>query len=278
MKIDAHQHFWAYSPAEYGWISPEMTELKQDRLPADLAPLLAAAGLDGSVAVQARQSLAETAWLLQLADAHPLIKGVVGWVDLCSPDVGAQLERFSTHPKLRGVRHVVQDEPDDDFMRRPDFLRGIALLAEFNLTYDILIFPRHLPVAAELAAQFPHQPFVLDHLAKPFIKTGQLAPWQADLRRLAALPNVVCKVSGLVTEADWQAWRPADFEPYLDTVFTAFGPRRLMFGSDWPVCTLAGSYARVVNLVADYTARLSAAEQAAVWGQTAVEFYGLESY
>jgi L-fuconolactonase len=277
LKVDAHQHFWHYSSQEYDWIGPDMATLKQDRLPADLAPLLAAAGFDGTVAVQARQSLAETQWLLDLADQQPFIKGVVGWVDLRSPELPAQLERFSAHPRFRGVRHVVQDEPDDRFMLGDDFQRGIAALAEFGLTYDLLIFPRHLPAACELVARFPQQPFVLDHIAKPLIKDRVTEPWVTDIRRLAAFPNVWCKVSGLVTEADWHGWQPADFHPYLDVVFEAFGPSRIMFGSDWPVCTVAGSYAQVVGLVSAYAEKLSADEQAAVWGQTATRFYNLEN-
>jgi L-fuconolactonase len=276
MKIDAHQHFWHYSVEEYGWIGPHMAVLQKDHLPADLASLLESAGVEGSVAVQARQTLDETQWLLDLADQHPLIKGVVGWVDLRSPDLSGQLERFCAHPKFCGVRHVVQDEPDDQFMLREDFLRGISMLADFGLTYDILIFPRHLPVACELVERFPDQGFVLDHIAKPFIKDGQVTPWDADIRRLATYPHVVCKVSGMVTEADWHQWRPADFRPYLDVVFDAFGAERIMFGSDWPVCTVAGTYAEVVEIVSDYVQGLSEKEQAKVWGETAREFYGLE--
>jgi L-fuconolactonase len=258
IKLDAHQHFWHYTPADYGWIGPDMQVLQKDHLPPNLALLTKGVGIEGTVAVQARQSLAETEWLLNLAERYTLIRGVVGWVDLCSPDLRGQLERFSAHPKLVGVRHVVQDEPDDQFMLRDDFLRGIGLLADFNLTYDILIFPRHLPVACELVKKFPNQPFVLDHIAKPLIKTGQIAPWNADLRRLAAFANVYCKVSGMVTEANWSTWQPADFRPYLD------------------VCTVAGSYEQVVKLVADYSQPLSPAEQAQIWGETARKFYGLE--
>ncbi len=276
MKIDAHQHFWRYSSQEYGWIDSQMAVLKKDFLPANLAPLLDAAGIEGTVAVQARQTLAETGWLLELAGQSPLIKGVVGWVELRSPNLAEQLQKFSRRPKFKGVRHVVQDEPDDRFMLGSDFVRGIGLLAEFDLTYDILIYPKHLPVACRLVDKFPRQPFVLDHIAKPLIKNNILTPWEADIRRLAEFPNVYCKVSGMVTEANWQQWQPADFWPYLDVVFEAFGPQRLMFGSDWPVCALAGSYAQVVSLLADYTRRLSAAEQAAVWGQTAQRFYGLD--
>jgi len=276
VRIDAHQHFWRYSPQEYGWIGPDMAVLQQDRLPAHLAPLLAASGIDGTVAVQARQTLAETQWLLHLADQHSFIKGVVGWVNLRSPDLHAQLERFSNHPKFCGVRHVVQDEPDDQLMLRDDFQRGIAALAEFGLTYDLLILPCHLPVANELVNRFPNQSFVLDHIAKPLINDGALEPWATDIGQLAALPNVWCKVSGLITEANWQNWQVADFWPYLDVVFEAFGPQRIMFGSDWPVCTLAGSYEQVFGLVAEYVGQLSTDELTAILGETARRFYGLE--
>jgi L-fuconolactonase len=275
ITIDAHQHFWHYSPLEYGWIGPGMEVLKRDHQPGDLAILLGTAGIDGTVVVQARQTVAETAWLLDLAGRHSFIAGVVGWVDLRGPGVRAELERFAVHAKFRGVRHVVQDEPDDQFMLRRDFSRGIATLAEFDLTYDLLIYPRHLPVAIELVDRFPDQPFVLDHMAKPPIKAGGLEPWASGIQRLAARPNVTCKVSGLVTEADWQGWQPADFYPYLDIVFEAFGPARIMFGSDWPVCKLAGSYGQVAGLVTGYVEKLSAGEQAAVWGRTARRFYGL---
>lgn len=253
-----------------------MVVLKRDRLPADLAPLLESTGIDGTVAVQARQTLEETRWLLELADQSPFIHGVVGWVDLRIPEIRQQLEHFSLHPKFRGVRHVVQDEADDQFMLREDFIRGLGMLAEYNLTYDILIFPRHLPVACELVEKFSDQPFVLDHIAKPFVKDGRVSPWDADIRRLAAYSNVFCKVSGMVTEADWHQWQPADFHPYLDVVFEAFGPHRIMFGSDWPVCTLAGTYADVAGIVSDYIQALSSDEQAHVWGGTARKFYGLD--
>jgi L-fuconolactonase len=276
MRIDAHQHFWHFSPEQYGWIGPDMPTLKQDRLPEDLAPLLQGANLDGTVAIQARQTLAETQSLLDLADQHAFIRGVVGWVDLRGADLHAQLERFSAHPKFCGVRHVVQDEPDDRFLLGDDFLRGIALLGEFKLTYDILIYTLHLPVAAEMVQRFPDQQFVLDHMAKPAIRDGILEPWATEIQRLAAHPNVTCKISGMVTEADWLCWKPSDFQPYLDVVLEAFGPGRLMFGSDWPVCSLAATYDQVVGLVSAFAQQLSADEQAQVWGQTATRFYGLE--
>lgn len=274
-KIDAHQHFWEYNPQDYGWIGPEMAILRKDHLPDDLAPLLKPVGIGGTVAVQARQILQETEWLLELADRHPLIWGVVGWVDLCGPELQPQLERFSANRKFCGVRHVVQDEPDDEFMLREDFLQGLGALQAFGLTYDILVFPRHLPIARQLVSRFPDQPFVLDHIAKPSIKDRQMEPWASDIRALAAFPNITCKVSGMVTEANWHRWQPADLVPYLDIVFEAFGPARIMFGSDWPVCTVAGAYAEVVGIVQDYVNALSAEEQAAVWGKTAKGFYGL---
>lgn len=275
MHIDAHQHFWHYSPAEHVWMTDAMPQLKRDLLPGDLKPLLAQAGIQGTVAVQARQNLAETEWLLALADQHDFICGVVGWVDLQSPDVRAQLQQHAHHPRFRGVRHVVHDEPDDDFMRRPEFLRGLEALAEFGLTYDLLLFPKHLPLAVEVVRQFPRQRFVLDHLAKPFIKAGRLAPWEADIRALARCENVYCKVSGMVTEADWQHWQAGDFKPYLDVVFDCFGTDRLMFGSDWPVCTLAGDYAAVAGLVRDYLQALPDSVEQRVMGRNASDFYGL---
>jgi L-fuconolactonase len=275
MRIDAHQHFWNYSAAGYPWI-PAGSALQRDWLPDDLRALQTPLGLDGSIAVQARQSLEESRWLLDLADRHPSIKGVIGWVDLRSGEAGSQLERFARHPKFRGVRHVVQDEPDDQFMLREDFLRGIGRLREFGLTYDILIYPRQLPAAIELARRFPEQPFVLDHIAKPFIKAGTLEPWAGQICELAKSPNVWCKVSGMVTEADQAAWQADDFKPYLEVVFAAFGVERLMFGSDWPVCLLAGSYEQVFRLAAACAARFSAVDQAGFFGGNAAKFYGVQ--
>ena len=271
-RLDSHQHFWRYDAAQYPWI-PTGSPLQRDWLPADLAALQQPLGFDGSIAVQARQSLTESRWLLELADADSRIKGVVGWVDLQSEHVGEQLAEFARHPSLVGVRHVVQDEPDDNFMLRPAFVRGIGALQDFGLTYDLLIFPKQLPAAIELVRRFPEQPFVLDHIAKPFIKTGTLSPWREQIQELAQFPNVLCKVSGMVTEADHGAWRPDDFRPYLDVVSNAFGEDRLMFGSDWPVCLLAADYGRVVSLIRDYAAQLSAPAQAKLFGGNAAKFY-----
>jgi L-fuconolactonase len=276
MRLDSHQHFWNYSATEYPWIKREWP-IRRDFLPPDLWPELKATGLDGCIAVQARQSLKEARWLLELADLHPIIKGVVGWVDLRADDVEAQLKRFAPHSRFVGVRHVVQDEPDEDFMLRAEFQRGISRLKQFNLAYDILIFPKQLPAAIKLVAKFPAQRFVLDHIAKPFIRAGTLEPWATQVRELAKSGNVWCKVSGMVTEAKWRAWKPADFRPYLDIVFDAFGEDRLMFGSDWPVCLLAGSYAEVFDLVADYIATLPGPARKKILGDNAARFYGVKS-
>jgi L-fuconolactonase len=275
MTIDSHQHFWKYTPAEYPWMKPEWP-IRRDFLPPDLAPLLKAAGLDGCVAVQAQQTVAEARWLLSLADAHPIIKGVVGWVDLQSDRVEEQLAELARHPRFVGVRHVVQDEPDDNFMLRPAFQRGIGKLRQFNLAYDLLVFPKQLPAAIQLVANFPEQRFVLDHIAKPPIAAGALSPWREQIRELAAAPNVWCKVSGMVTEAKWVGWRAEDFRPYLDVVFAAFGVERLMFGTDWPVATLAGTYEQVHGLAADYTRAMTAEARAKFFGGNAVEFYRLK--
>jgi L-fuconolactonase len=252
-----------------------MGSLRTDYLPGHLAPLLKAAGIDGTVSVQARQVVEESYWLLEFAEKNPFIKGVVGWVDLRSPKVVEQLEKLIRYPKLRGVRHVIHDEPDDRFMIREDFRRGLSRLKRYKLTYDLLVFPRHLPIACELLKLFPKQPFVLDHIAKPLIKERILEPWRTDLGRLAKFTNVYCKVSGMVTEADWEHWEREDFTPYLDVVFECFGSKRIMIGSDWPVCTLASDYSRVIEIAADYLQKLSRDEQTDVWGENAKRFYGL---
>lgn len=275
MRIDAHQHFWKYDAREYDWIDDRMAVLRRDFLPADLKTQLEHAGFDGSVAVQARQSLEETRWLLELAEKSPFILGVVGWVDLRSQDLRGQLERFAANPKFVGVRHIVQSEPDDRFLLRPDFLRGVGMLAEFGLTYDILIYPRQLPAAIEFVRQFPNQRFVLDHLAKPPIASGLREPWAGEIRELAKNENVWCKVSGMVTEAEWGSRRPEMYRPYLDVVFDAFGTKRLMFGSDWPVCTVAATYGTVLGIVESHLVQFSDAERDAVLGGNAARFWTL---
>jgi L-fuconolactonase len=276
MHIDAHQHFWIYDPREYEWIDGTMMPLRRDFLPADLRHELEREGFQGCVAVQARQSLQETRWLLDFAAQTPFIVGVVGWVDLRSSQAGADLELLARNPKLVGIRHIVQSEPDDRFLLQPDFLRGISLLGELDLAYDILIYPRHLAVAAKFVRHFPEQRFVLDHMAKPEIRSGKINQWKKGMAELAAYPNVYCKLSGLVTEADWNRWKPEDMRPYLDVAFEYFAANRLMIGSDWPVCTLAGSYSRVMGLVKDYLSGHSEWERDAVLGGNAKRFWRLK--
>jgi L-fuconolactonase len=277
MKLDAHQHFWRYSPDTHAWLDDSMAALKRDFLPDDLAPLLSAAGFDGSVVVQAEQSVAETEWLLTLAEKHPSIRGVVGWADLQSPAVEAQLGALAANPRLRGVRHVVQDEPDDRFLLKPEFVRGVRALPQFGLTYDILIYPRQIPAAVELTQMLPQQPFVIDHIAKPRIREREVHEWARGIAALARQRNVFCKLSGMVTEADWASWTPDDLRPYIDTIFDWFPPERIMFGSDWPVCTLAATYERGAAVVTTYLDALAPAARDAVLGETAKRFYGLGS-
>jgi L-fuconolactonase len=278
MQIDSHQHFWIYNPQRDTWITNEMAILKRDFLPQHLNEELRAHDIDGCVAVQADQSEEETEFLLQLAEQQDsMIRGVVGWLDLSSPNLPERLAHFAQFKKLRGVRHVAQSEPDDRFLLRPDFCRGVGRLKDFHLTFDILIYPRQLPAAIELVAKFPDQKFVLDHLAKPCIRTGQIEDWSKQIRSLAKNPNVYCKVSGLVTEADWKNWRAADFTPCLDVAFEAFGVDRTMFGSDWPACLLAATYRQVRDLVANYAVRLGTKAQQKIFGLNAIQFYGLDA-
>lgn len=274
MRIDAHQHFWHYDAGEFPWIDARMQAIARDFLPEHLAPAIADCGIDASIAVQARQSLAETRFLLELARAHPTIVGVVGWVDLRAPDVEDTLAVLRRDSLLCGLRHVVQDEPDDGFLLRADFQRGVRALARHGLVYDVLIYPRQLASANAFVAALPDQPFVLDHLAKPDLKSGRLAAWEPGFRALARHPNLACKLSGLVTEAAWHAWRAVDLRRCLDTALDAFGPERLLFGSDWPVCLLAArDYRQVYELVADWAGRLSPGERDGLFGGNAARIY-----
>lgn len=275
MKIDAHQHFWKYDPVRDSWIDESMSILKKDFMPGEFSRDMESCRTTGSIAVQADQSEAETRFLLDLAEAHSFIKGVVGWVDLQAENVEERLAEFSQNPYFKGVRHIVQAETDEAFMLKPEFKRGIKALSKFDLTYDILIKPDQLGMALELARQFPDQAFVLDHIAKPLIKEQAFSPWDEQLRALAKAPNVYCKVSGLITEADWHAWQPEDIYPYLDIVFEAFGTDRLMYGSDWPVCRLAGGYEVACELLSSYLDPFSEADKNRIWGQNALKFYNL---
>jgi len=277
MKIDSHQHYWHFNTADYGWMGENMSVIKRDFLPTDLLPELKSIDFDGSVAVQARQSLEETNWLLQLADEHPHIKGVVGWLDLQSEQAEEQIAAFAKHPKAAGVRHVIHDEEDLDFMLRPAFIRGVQLLEKYDLVYDILIFPTHLANTIEFVKQFSDkQIFVVDHIAKPLIKDGIVSPWKEDIVALAKFPNVYCKVSGMVTEADWNTWKPENIRPYLDVIMEAFGPERILIGSDWPVCLVAGKYSEVMQVVIDYISTFTEKEQALMLGENAAKAYGIK--
>jgi L-fuconolactonase len=276
MRLDSHQHFWSFDEREYDWIDERMGRIRRDFAPADLEPILKRNGFDGSIAVQVRQSLLETEYLLGLADRHDFIRGVVGWVDLRSPDLRSALERFASHPRFRGVRHLVQAETDDRFVLRSDFLRGVALLRDFDLAYDILVYHHQLPSVIEFVERFPEHRLVLDHIGKPAIARAEIEPWASAIRKLGKRENLYCKVSGMVTEADWSGWKKSDFTLYLETALEAFGSARLVFGSDWPVATLAASYEQVVGIVDDFFSTLSTAEKDAVFGRNAVELYGLE--
>ncbi|WP_338359424.1 amidohydrolase family protein [Yeosuana marina] len=251
MIIDSHQHFWNYNPIRDSWIDDSMGIIKKDFLPKDLHPILSANHVDGCIAVQADQSEEETEFLLQCAKEHLFIKGVVGWVDLKSEQVEERLEHFSKNKLLKGVRHIVQAEADD-FMLDSKFMNGISKLERFNLTYDILVFPRQLPAAVELAKAFPNQKFVLDHIAKPRISEVIADDWLNNIQLLAENPNVSCKISGMVTETKDFNWKKRDFTPFLDAVVTAFGMDRLLFGSDWPVCLLAAQYEDILEIIKDY--------------------------
>jgi len=277
MHIDAHQHFWKYNPVEFAWIDDSMAVVRRDFLPPDLKPALEKNNFRGSILVQTRQTLEETRWLLGLADRYPWILGVVGWVDLQSPDVRSNLKDLSQNPKLVGIRHIVQSEPEDRFLMRPDFLRGISVLEEFDLAYDILVYAKHLGVAADFVKRFPRQRFVLDHLAKPPIKAREIDAWSQGISRLATYPNLFCKLSGLVTEADWRHWKPEQITPYLDVAFDNFGPDRLMIGSDWPVCLVAASYSDVIGLVRNYVLGKSPACLDRIFAGNAERFWRLRT-
>ena len=275
MRIDAHQHFWKYHPQKHAWINDEMTVLKRNFLPTDLQKIYQANGIDACVAVQADQSEEETEFLLQLAYQNDFIKGVVGWVDLRAKDIEQRLSQYTRFPKLKGFRHVVQSEPDPNFMLGEAFQHGLSLLLTYNFTYDILIFPTQLEAAIKTVQNFPNQKFVLDHIAKPYIKIGKIEEWEKHISQLAGYPNVYCKISGMVTEADWQNWQQSDFVPYLDVVFEAFGTDRLMFGSDWPVCLLGGAYTEIKGILEQYIAKRSQEDSAKIFGENASAFYGL---
>lgn len=276
MRIDAHQHFWNYNKTQHAWIDDSMRVIQKDFLPGDLKAILEKNDFEGCITVQVDQTEAETNKLIQLVAENDFIKGVVGWVDLQAGNIEERLEHFAQFPALKGFRHIVQGETDPQFLARPAFRNGIRHLQRFGFTYDILIYPHQLKAAIDFAAAFPQQPFVLDHLAKPYIKKRLIDEWQADLKKLAALDNVWCKVSGLVTEADWTQHKPSDFVPYIEAAIGAFGISRLMFGSDWPVCLVAASYEQVLQIVYDVFKKFSKDEQEQFFGGNASRFYNLK--
>jgi len=277
MRIDAHQHFWVYDPTQYPWMDDRMQVLKRDHLPEESAPKLKNIGFDGAVAVQARRMVTETEFLFDLAKQHPFIKGVVGWVDFESDELDVQLERYSANPLLKGVRELIHDMTDVNYAISDVHVNAIAKLSRYGLRYDLLLMPPHIRPATNLAQRFPNQPFVLDHIGKPEIAKQMRSPWVEDVQDLAKCNNVCCKLSGMVTEAKWRDWRPADFHTYLDIVVEAFGPQRLMIGSDWPVCTLSADYEQVMTIVIDYVGQLSPDERSAILGGTCARFYGLDT-
>ena len=275
LKIDAHQHFWKFDPVRDAWINDEMAVIQRDFFPEDLQPVLQVSGFDGCVAVQADQSEEETGFLLDCAEKNDFVKGVVGWVGLRSADVESRLEYYSQFKKLKGFRHILQGETQRDFMLRPDFLRGIKALKKFGYRYDILIYPDQLKYTPDFVSRFPDQPFVIDHIAKPYIKNNLIDEWMRDMEAVARYQNVYCKLSGMVTEADWKSWNNADLRPYIDVVVNSFGTDRIMYGSDWPVCLVAAQYKQVYDVAGNYFAGFSKTEQEKVFGGNAIRFYGL---
>jgi len=275
MVIDSHQHFWKYEPKKHSWIDNKMKVIRKDFMPSDLLNVYTKNNIDGCVAVQADQTLEETNFLLDLASKNDFIKGVVGWADLRAENIDDVLKHYSQHEKLKGFRHVVQGEEDHNFLLRVDFLRGISALKEYNFTYDILVFPHQLGSVLEFVKRFPNQKFVIDHIAKPYIKNGFYDGWATLMTEIAKHKNVFCKVSGMITEADYNTWTQAQLQPYLELVFEAFGTDRMMFGSDWPVCLVAGNYQQVKKIVTNFISKFSEVEQQAIMGKNAIKFYNL---
>ncbi len=276
MRIDAHQHFWKYDPVNYDWIGEDMRAIRQDFFPDQLWPLLQQNNFQGCIAVQAEQAESHNAFLLDLAEQHDFVRAVVGWIDLCAADLKDKLDYMQLFPKLKGFRHILQGEPKRDMMLEPAFIKGLQVAGKKGYTYDILIYPDQLPHIVQLVRWCPDQTFILDHLAKPYIKSGNIQEWRRDIRKLSSCENVYCKLSGMVTEADWKTWRRSDLLPYIDAVVDAFGIDRLLYGSDWPVCLVAASYDDVVNIVETYFSSYTATERARVFGLNAINVYNLK--
>lgn len=274
-RIDSHQHFWQYNPQKHDWITDDMKVIQRDFLPSDLLPILQKNNIDGCISIQADQTEDETDFLLELSDNHDFIKGIVGWVDLRADNIYERLEHYSQFKKLKGFRHIVQGENDTEFMLRPKFKNGITALALYDFTYDILIYHYQLEQAIQFVKLFPNQKFVLDHLGKPDIKSGEYALWQTNIKKLALHQNVFCKISGMITEGEWNDWKPSDFKVYLDTIVKTFGTDRLMYGSDFPVCTLAATYEAQLNIITVYFSTFTNLEKKKIMGDNASKFYGI---
>lgn len=275
MVIDSHQHFWKYEPVKHDWIDDDMSVIRRDFSPSDLAKVYKESSIDGCVAVQADQTLEETDFLIDLASNNSFIKGIVGWVDLRAENIENVLEKYSTDKIVKGFRHVVQGEADHNFLLRPNFSRGISLLEKYNFTYDILVFPHQLGSVLEFVKKFPNQKFVIDHIAKPYIKDGYFDGWATMMTAIGKHENVSCKMSGMVTEADFNTWTPEQIHPYMNVALEAFGSSRILFGSDWPVCLVAGNYSKIKKLTTDFISQLSQIEQNSIMGTNAIEFYNL---
>lgn len=277
MRIDSHQHFWKYKPQTYNWIDERMQKIRMDYMPADLEPLLHKHRMDGTVAVQALALESDTDFLLDLANTNPCVKKVVGWVDVRAADLSKKIEQWDGQKKLAGFRHISQSEPPKQ-LYDPHLKKGLGLLFEKGYTYDVLVFPEHLQGVYDLTRNFPEQKFVLNHLAKPRIKNREMESWKKDIQRLGKFPNFYCKVSGMVTEADWDGWKQEDFKPYMDVVLETFGPNRIMYGSDWPVALVAASYTQVIDIVESYIDKLTQSEQQKIMGGASAEFYGIDMH
>lgn len=275
MVIDSHQHFWKYEPVKHSWIDDDMSVIRKNFLPSDLAKVYQENGINGCIAVQADQTLEETDFLIDIASKNDFIKGIVGWVDLRAENIEDVLEKYSQFKIVKGFRHVVQGEADHNFLLRPNFSRGISLLEKHNFTYDILVFPHQLGSVLEFVKKFPNQKFVIDHIAKPYIKDGYFEGWATMMTAIGKHENVSCKMSGMVTEADFNTWTPAQIQPYMNTVLEGFGSKRVLFGSDWPVCLIAGNYSKIKKLTTDFISQFSQIEQNSIMGNNAIEFYNL---
>ena len=277
MVIDSHQHFWKYKPSKHKWIDDSMSLIRKDFMPSDLKKVYDKNKIDGCIAIQADQTLKETNFLLDLSKENTFIKGIVGWVDLRASNIDNTLEYYSKYKKIKGFRHVVQDEADHNFLLRPEFLRGISYLEKYNYVYEILIFPHQLETTLEFVKKFPNNKFIIDHIAKPYIKNGLYDEWARLMSEISKCENVFCKMSGMITEADYNLWTPEQITPYMDLVLTSFGSKRILFGSDWPVCLVAGSYKKVKELVTNFISKLSENEKTNIMGKNAINLYNIKS-